>query len=472
MIYVCICICEILFLAWSYFFVKTYQLYGYDIKTFLKDAVEFKLSFGSKNKLVFTKRMIWFIICLYIISTALFSIINIFVHNPFLKALACLVIYIFVAILVSICHYVMLPFENLIKKFYIHKAKVKLSKLSIIKIGITGSYGKTSTKNILCAMLEKQYKVLATPKNYNTEMGITKTILNQLDDHDIFIAEMGAKHKGDIETLTKLVKPKYGIITSIGAMHLDTFKNLKTIEDTKNELPLGLESDGFMVFNGDSPSSKRLYDKFTGEKYLTCDEGGYAYAKNINVSADGSSFDLVIDGIVASMHTKLLGKFNIDNIVTAAVLAYKLGISIEDIKDAVRKLATTPHRLEIIKNNYCTILDDAYNSNEIGFTQALEVLDKFNGVKIVITPGLVEMGSKQSEINFSLGGKIADVADYIIIMNEINKNYLLSGAISHNFPRDKIFFASTRKKQKEILERLIIKGCVILFENDLPDNYK
>lgn len=472
MIYVCICICEILFLAWSYFFIKSYQLDGYNIKIFLKDAVEFKLSFGRKNKLVFTKRMIRFLICLFIISTALFSIINIFVHSPFLKALDCLIIYIFAAILIAICHYLMLPLENLIKKGYIQRAKVKLNKLSIIKIGITGSYGKTSTKNILCAMLEKQYKVLATPKNYNTEMGITKTILNHLDDHDVFIAEMGARHKGDIEVLTKLVKPKYGIITSIGAMHLDTFKNLQTIEDTKYELTNGIDKDGFIVFNGDSPSSKRLYNRFSGEKYLTCEEGSFAYARNINVGIEGSRFELVLDGKVIPLSTKLLGKFNIDNIVTASALAYKLGISIQDIVDAVKKLDTTPHRLEIIKNNYCTILDDSYNSNEIGFSEALNVLDKFDGVKIVITPGLVEMGYKQSEINFSLGGKIADVADYIIIMNEINKNYLLSGAISHNFSRDKIFFAATRKKQKEILERLMIKGCIILFENDLPDNYK
>ena len=126
----------------------------------------------------------------------------------------------------------------------------------------------------------------------------------------------------------------------------------------------------------------------------------------------------------------------------------------------------------MLKNNYSTILDDSYNSNAIGAKEALEVLSRFKGVKIVVTPGLVEMGAQQSQANFKLGTQIADVADYIIIMNEINKNDLLSGAISHNFDRNKIFFASTRKKQKEILELLTIKGCVILFENDLPDNYQ
>ncbi len=471
MLYLNICICEIIFLFWSYYFVKTYQLDGYNIKAFLNHAVEFKLSFGNKNKLIFTKRMIRFIFTLFVFSTAIFTLILLFSHNPLIKALDCIVVYVFASILISICHYINLPIEIIIKKFYISKARKKLVRLNPIKIGITGSFGKTSTKNILCSILEKEYKVLTTPKNYNTLMGITKTILKDLDDHDIFIAEMGAKHKGDIEVLTKFVKPKYGIITSIGAMHLDTFKNLKNIEETKNELPLNLDKDGVMIFNGNSIISKKLYDKFLGNKFLTGIKGSFAYAENINVSANGSSFDLIIDNKILKAKTKLLGKFNIDNIVTASALAYILGISLKDIEDAILKLSTTPHRLEIIKNNYCTILDDAYNSNEIGFTQALEVLDKFNGIKIVVTPGLVEMGSKQSEVNFLLGGKIADVADYIIIMNEVNKNYLLSGAISHNFPRDKIYFANNRKKQKEILEKLIMQGCVILFENDLPDNF-
>ena len=170
--------------------------------------------------------------------------------------------------------------------------------------------------------------------------------------------------------------------------------------------------------------------------------------------------------------TKLLGKCNIDNIVSASTLAFLLGIKLEDIKSAINFLKPPPHRLEVLKNNYSTIIDDSYNSNFIGASEAMDVLSKFKGVKIVVTPGLVEMGEKQSELNFKLGALIADVADYFIIMNDVNKNYLLSGAISHNFPRDKIFFASTRKKQKEILQLISIKGCVILFENDLPDNYK
>ena len=472
MLYVNICVCVIIFAIWSYIFIKTYQLNGYFVKVFLNNVFNFHLAFGDKNKLVFTKRMIRFILIYLILTIAIFFLINYFVKNIYLKILDCAVVFLLAPFVIVLTHYLLLPFENLIKKGYVKKARKKLAKLKIIKIGITGSYGKTSTKNILATMLEKEYKVCTTPKSYNTEMGVTKTILDDLDDHDVFIAEMGARHKGDIEALARLVKPQYGILTTIGSQHIETFGTLKNIEETKNELPKNLAKDGTMVFNGDSPSTYKLYKNFTGNKYLANYKNAFARAENVEMDENGSTFDLLLDGKATKVTTRLLGKCNIDNIVTASALAYVLGISREDIASAIKSLNPSPHRLDVLKNNYSTILDDSYNSNAIGAKEALEVLSRFKGVKIVVTPGLVEMGAQQSQANFKLGTQIADVADYIIIMNEINKNDLLSGAISHNFDRNKIFFASTRKKQKEILELLTIKGCVILFENDLPDNYQ
>lgn len=472
MLYVNICVCELIFMVWSYLFVKTYQLDGYNIKLFFEHIFEFKLAYGDKNKLVFTKRMIRFLVLYLLLALALFIIINVFIHNIYLVLLNCIVIFLLCPLLIALSGILLLPIEEFIKKIYIRKARRKLGKRDIIKIGITGSYGKTSTKNILASMLEKEYKVCTTPKNFNTEMGVTRAILENLDDHDVFIAEMGAKHKGDIELLAKLVKPKYGVLTTIGNQHIETFKDLKTIEETKNELPLNLAKGGTMVFNGDSPSTLKLYKAYKGNKYLTNQKNGFAYSENICMDEHGSTFDLVLDGQRLKARTKLLGQCNINNIVTASAMAYILGISKDDIVSAIKRLSPPPHRLEVIKNNYSTIIDDSYNSNVVGSQEALEVLSKFKGLKIVVTPGLVEMGTQQSNVNFKLGGQIADVADYIIIMNEVNKNYLFSGAISHNFDKNKIFFASTRKRQKEILQVLMIKGCVILFENDLPDNYK
>lgn len=465
-------ICSIIFTCLSYFLVKTYQLNSYDIKKYITSVLDFNFSLGDKNKLVFTKRIIRFFVGVFFISFLIFFVINYFIKSVFAIILTYAVFLLLSPFFVVFTHFLLLPIEILIKKCYMKKAKRKLEKLKIIKIGITGSYGKTSTKNILCAMLEKEYKVCVTPKNYNTEMGLTKTILENLDDHDVFIAEMGARHKGDIEVLAKLVKPNYGILTTIGMQHLETFKNLQTIEETKNELVLNLEENGIMVFNGDSISTKKLYAKCTCEKYLACDKSGFSYADNINFDKNGSQFVLHIDGQTIELKTKLLGRCNINNIVTAATLAYILGITKEDIVSAVQALSPTPHRLEIIKSENLTIIDDSYNSNLIGASEALNVLSKFSGNKIVVSPGFVEMGREQSQANFKLGGLIADVADYFVIMNDTNKNELLSGAIAHGFDRKKIFFASSRKKQKEVLSLLTSHGCVILFENDLPDNYK
>jgi len=318
MIYVIICICVVLFIFLSYLFVKTYQLSGYNVPAFLKNVFDLKLAYGDKNKLVFTKRIIRFYIFLTILSFFLFFLVNFYIKNIYLKIFDSLLIFLCLPLCIVIVHYISLPVELLIKQYYISKAIRKLKKKKIIKIGITGSFGKTSTKNILKEILEKKYKVCASPKNYNTEMGLSKTILEYLDDHNILIAEMGARHKGDIKILAKMIEPDYGIITTIGPQHLETFKSLETIEDTKFELAENLKQDGVMIFNGDSNSTKKLYDRFDGKKYLVCDKNGFSYAEDIEINSRGSKFKLYIDGKQFDIETELLGKCNIDNIVTAS----------------------------------------------------------------------------------------------------------------------------------------------------------
>ncbi|MBO5022679.1 MAG: UDP-N-acetylmuramoyl-tripeptide--D-alanyl-D-alanine ligase [Clostridia bacterium] len=473
MAYLFASIVDVALAFWAYYFIKTYQLCGYKVPDFCRCLWGLNLAFGNKNKLVFTKRIIRFYTLLFCIGWGLLFLNYYFVPQVLLCILNSAIIFLILPFLMIFTHFLLFPLEILIKKYYMAKAKRKLSKKkNLIKIAITGSFGKTSTKNILATMLEKEYKVCTTPKNYNTEMGLTKTILQNLDDHDILLAEFGARNVGDIKILTKLLNPDYGIITTIGRQHMKTFKTLTNVENTKNELVMYMKSQGVMVFNGDSPSTRKLYGNCTKQKFLACDDKGYAQAKNIQLSDKGCKFDLVIDGKVIKAQTKLLGICNINNIVTASAMASVLGISNRDIASAIRLLEPTPHRLQLIKNNFCTIIDDAYNSNLIGAREALNVLSQFSGRKIVVTPGFVELGQEQSRSNFTLGGLIADVADFIIIMNEVNKNEIFSGAISHNFPREKIFFADNRKTQKEKLQLLTNEGCVILFENDLPDNYK
>ena len=470
MIYLFMCLCELVFICWSYMFVKTYQLCAYKPNEFLNCVLSLNFSFGDKNRLNFTKRLIRLLITYLLISFGLFFIVFYFIHNILLILLDIILIFLFEPIILLVAHYITYPIEKLIKTFYIKKASRILKRKKIIKIGITGSYGKTSTKNILKNILEEKYSVLATPKNYNTEMGLSKTILEMLSDQQVFIAEMGARHKGDIKILADMVHPQYAIITTIGNQHLETFKTLKNIEDTKYEL---CEDEGRkIVFNGDSPSTRRLYDRFQGEKYLCNVENSYAFSKNEKMNKDGCSFDLILNKSQYRVCTKLFGKTNINNIVTASALAKVMGIDDEVIVSAIEKLQPIKHRLEVVENENCTIIDDSYNSNVVGAKEALEVLKCFDGEKIVVTPGFVELGSEQSKANFNLGCQIADVANHIIIMNDTNKNEILSGAISHNFERNNIHFADSRRKQKELLQMYVKKGSVVLFENDLPDNYQ
>lgn len=465
------CPLAILFFFWSLLYFKMYQLNGYKMAPFLNDVLLFHFALGDKNKIKWTKRMVRFSVLYFLISFGLIFVVLYFVPSVALIVLNIVVLFLLASLLVMIVHFIILPFENLVKLCYIKRAKSKLGKKKIVKIGITGSYGKTSTKNILTHILEKQYKVCVTPLNYNTEMGITKTILEKLDDHDIFVAEMGARHRYDIKKVASIVKPDIAIITTIGKAHLESFGSLSEIENTKYELVESLPASGQAIFNGDSAGSYRLYNRFKGNKFLTNREKSFAFAKNIECSESGSSFELVLDGKSNKVKTRLLGKCNIDNIVTAAACAYILSVPLDDIVDAISSLTPSAHRLELMHSRP-VVIDDSYNSNEVGFKEALDVLSKFDGKKIVVTPGIVELGQEQSMANFKIGCQIADVADFIVIMNETNKNDIYSGAISHNFNKKNIFFANSRARQEEILKLIVNENSVVLFENDLPDNYK
>ncbi len=459
-------------LAWSYVYMKTYQLDAYNIGKFFNNALSLHLAYGRKNKLKFTKRLVRFILTFFICTYALLAVVFYFSSHWALIVMDSVLLILFTPVIMILVHYILYPLEILIKKYYMNKASKKLASKKCVKVGITGSFGKTSTKNILYEILSKEFKVCVTPANYNTEMGITKAILERLDDDDVFIAEMGARHKGDIEVLTKFVNPDYAVLTTIGNQHIETFSSLENIEQTKFELLKFMKKEGKAVINGDSPSNLKLFKRCNSVKFLTCVKDGFAYAENVKTSSEGSSFDMVIEGKNIPLKTRLLGQCNIDNIITAAALGYIMGISLEDIQDAVAGLEATPHRLELIKSGKINIIDDSYNSNIIGATQALNVLSCFSGRKIVVTPGFVELGEEQGGANFRLGALIADVCDYVIVMNEVNKHQILSGLISHNFNQKHIYYARTRNEQKEILAGLTCSNCTILFENDLPDNYR
>lgn len=367
------------------------------------------------------------------------------------------------------------PAEYVIRTRIVINAANKLARSDVIRVGITGSFGKTSVKEILKTMLSQKYRVLSTPSSYNTPMGIALTVKGLDSTHDIFIAEMGARNKGDIKELADMIKPDYGVLTGINNQHLESFGSIETIKNTKYELFEGLKDGGTGFFSSDNEGAKELCARFVGEKYSAgrMDESAFVYASDVVTDSRGLSFNLHIRGEEpVRCTTVLLGKHSVSNICLAAAVAYKLGISPEEIVSGVNRIPALQHRLELLPNNKnIVIIDDSYNSNEDGIRAAMEVLDTFSGRKIVLTPGLVELGKMENVLNLEFGKRLAKHADIVMVIGKHNAEMLISGLTEAGFPRENIMFAKSLNKGNAMLNDVLRDGDVVLFENDLPDNY-
>ena len=328
------------------------------------------------------------------------------------------------SIVVLIAMFINMPIEKCVYFYYKSKAQKKLKSMKKLKIiGITGSYGKTSSKNILSDILNIKYNALPTPRNLNTYNGLIMTVNNHMDKFtDIFIAEMGAYVKGEIAGLCKLVKPKYGILTTIGTAHLESFGSEENIIKGKFELIESLPADGFGVLNGDDQKqvNYKLKNKVKTIWIGINNKEVDVLAKNIKCTNKGTEFDVVFTKTKETHHfeTKLLGKHNVYNILAAIACGKEFGIEIEDLKQAVKSVKPIEHRLELKRLGNFYQIDDAYNSKPVGAKNACEILGMMPGYKIMVTPGMIELGDKEAEYNKIFGEQIAKVADEVILIGE------------------------------------------------------
>lgn len=432
----------------------------------------------QKTPLKYTKRMTRLMI-VYSLLVLIFSLIMLYVGFMFIPYLSfglVGIIPLMLPIFVFMAYYITLPLEKLISHSYVKKAKNKLSKMPNLKIiGITGSYGKTSVKNIFAEFLSQNYKVCVTPASFNTPLGLAKTILSNLNDNDeIFIAEMGAKQQHDIEELCNMVKPSIAVITGIGNQHLLTFGSTETILKTKGELADYVSKVGGKIYiNTDGDGAKKLAQLYDDAKQISIsNKKSDLVASDIKTTKSGSSFDLTYGSETVHCKTILLGNHNISNILLASAVALDMGISLSDIALKIERLKTVPHRLEIVKSTSTyTIIDNAYNSSVEGSKASLEVLAKFPGKKFVITPGLVELGLEQVKSNFDFGVDLAGVADCVIIDSPVNFEAISEGLESAGFEKSKVIQAGNLTQAVQLLNSLASNDDVVLFENDLPDNY-
>ena len=345
---------------------------------------------------------------------------------------------------------------------------------SLKVIGITGSYGKTSSKNILNDILNIKYNSMPTPKNFNTPFGLMITINNYLDKFtDVFIAEMGACQAGDIKELCDLVHPKYGIITKIGVAHLATFGSRENIQKTKFELIESLPSDGVGILNGDDDWQRSYKIKNNCKiKWIGIDsEDVDVRATNITLSPKGTTFDCYFKGDDKpyKFETQLLGYNNVYNILASIALGKEFGMTIEQLKAGVAKVKAVEHRLELKRNGDITIIDDAYNSNPTGAKMALDVLKMMPGKHIVVTPGMIELGDEEYQKNKEFGAQIAESTDEVILVGVEKTKPILEGLKEKGYDESKIHVINDVLKAFPLIQTLKEKETYVLLENDLPD---
>lgn len=384
-------------------------------------------------------------------------------------------------IVVAMSNGVMQPVERSINNGYVNDAKRIIRQMDqLTVVGITGSYGKTSTKHYLNRILSEQFSVVMTPGSYNTPMGVTRTVRELLKPYtEIFICEMGAKQLGDIKEICDIVHPRYGIITAVGEQHMESFKTIENVQRTKFELADALPADGFCVVNDDFPyvANREVGNTECVRYAVQCTDHADYRAANIEYSENGTRFDVVdANGrTVLQLATRLVGECNISNLLAAVIVAKRLGVADDKIRYAVSQIEQVEHRLNMKRTpGGVTIIDDAFNSNPHGSRMALDVLARMKkGKRIVVTPGMIELGDRQQALNEAFGEHVAESVDVAIVVGQYNRDAIVGGIRrSGKLAEDGLIIVDSFAEAQQRLATLLQPGDTILYENDLPDTFK
>lgn len=423
----------------------------------------------AKTPLVYTARVKRLLLIYILLGIVLLFVSYVIKENILLSVVVLFMGAFLSPHLVTLALFISSPVEKGISRYYYNDAKKILeSKKDLIIIGVTGSFGKTSMKNIVYGLLSEKYEVLMTPGNFNTTLGVVRTIREHLKPtHQVFVVEMGAKNKGDIKEICDLVKPHFGVISSLGPQHLESFKTIETIIDTKFELADAVwENGGTMFLNYSNDFIKNHPTEGKTVTFGLSEDADYA-AKDMKYSSKGAEFS--VNGI--EIKTALLGEFSSINIAGGIAVAEHLGVTGDAIKTAAKRLTAPEHRLKLIKHPAYTIIDDAYNSNPEGAKAALKTLSLFSERKILVTPGMVELGAEEFNLNKEFGRMAAHSADYIVLVGKKQAPPMEEGIKEEGFPSDKLYIAENINDAFAYLNKITDVPSVVLLENDLPDNF-
>ncbi|MCF6172901.1 MAG: UDP-N-acetylmuramoyl-tripeptide--D-alanyl-D-alanine ligase [Campylobacteraceae bacterium] len=330
------------------------------------------------------------------------------------------------------------------------RAKAKLNASKNLKIiAITASYGKTSIKNFLYEVLSTKYSVYKTPRSINTLAGIIKDINENLNDkYAFYIVEAGARQRGDIDEIAKFVNPHVAIVGQIGKQHIEYFKSLENIRNTKMELLNSSRLEKSFIHTSANVKKDKNMDIFGNN------------IRDLNATLDGISFSMKTSKEIGKFHTKLLGSFNANNLEVVILVALYLGIDIYAIKNSIKNLQGVEHRLQKIETNGKIIIDDSYNGNLQGMLSSYELISSYEKRRVIVTPGIVESSEKANE---ELAKKIDDIFDLVIITGKTNQKIL-----NKNIKKAEKIILKDKDKLQIILAENTIIGDLILFSNDAP----
>ncbi|HMM26876.1 MAG TPA: UDP-N-acetylmuramoyl-tripeptide--D-alanyl-D-alanine ligase [Aggregatilineaceae bacterium] len=388
-------------------------------------------------------------------------------------------------LILPLANLIMHPVEAGFRWMFRRRAAATLRRANPVVIGITGSYGKTSTKEYLAHILNGRFRAYATPKSYNTLMGVCIAINNDLSNdsgYDYFIVEMGAYVPGEIAGICDLVKPQISIVTAVGPQHLERFGSLENTARAKYEIIEALPPEGAAVFNWDDPYVRAMYERGypqtrIGVTWQNTDLATQLrfHARDIRATVDGLRFDVVdtLTGEEQPITTRLVGQHNVTNILLAIATARHLGMSLGEIALRVASLEPAEHRLQRrVLPGGVTVIDDAYSANPVGAQNALNVLSLYRaGRRVLITPGMVELGPIQDEENRKLGRLAAQVCTDIILVGEDQTRPIQQGIRETGFPADRLQVYDTREEAIAWFNTALQPGDTVLFLNDLPDTY-
>lgn len=382
----------------------------------------------------------------------------------------------------------MQPVEAFFRQRFINKAKDVLAEINPVVVGITGSYGKTTTKNYVSHILSGRYKTYPTPKSYNTLMGVCIAINNDLaNDHSVeyFICEMGAYIPGEIKQIADLTHPTISIVVEVGPQHLERFGTLENIAIAKYEIIKALPPDGVGVFNWDNPYVREMYERDYPKTRLAVSRtidpanvpaGGPRFiASEISESLDGLRFTVTDTqtGECESFETPLLGEHNVTNVLLATAVAIHEGMKLRDVAYRVRALKPAESRL--VKQTTAqgiTIINDAYSANPAGVVSALKVLAMHNtGKRLLITPGMVELGQLHEQENKKLGKEAAQYASDVILVGSEQTAPIKAGLNEAGFPDDHLHVVEKLAEAIDWYQTNLKAGDTVLFLNDLPETY-